>query len=292
MGKGIKLIGSAIGNCGRLNGCESAPYHVSNLLANSGGILLDSDIIAYTSGSHDVLAQREFFYKVARRSERAMEKNVFPIFIGGDHSCAIGSWSGVASYLQKNDQELGLIWIDAHLDAHRPDTSESGNLHGMPVSHLLGHGHKELTSIMTSLPKLKPENIVYFGIRSFEAPEEEFLQKLGVRIYYDDMLNNENFISTFVSEFDRLAKLTNGNVGISLDLDGLNPQEIIAVGTPVDNGIKSGTFFECMEQIDAKNLIAFEIAEYNPSLDKDNSSMKYMLELIKLIISKVYYAEK
>ena len=85
-----------------------------------------------------------FFIKVAHRAERAITKGVFPIFIGGDHSCAIGSWSGIAYNLQKQDKELALIWIDAHMDAHRPETSETGNLHGMPVAHLLGHGHKEL----------------------------------------------------------------------------------------------------------------------------------------------------
>jgi arginase len=262
MTKRIKLIGSAIGNCGRLNGCESSPYQISNSLANTEGILLDSDVVAYSGGSHDVLAQREFFIKVAHRAERAVTKGVFPIFIGGDHSCAIGSWSGIAYNLQKQDKELALIWIDAHMDAHRPETSETGNLHGMPVAHLLGHGHRELTSILTAMPKLKPENIV---------------------------LNNETFEAEFLSEFERLAKLSNGNVGISLDLDGLDPIEIAAVGTPVDDGIGSGVFFDAMSKINVNDLIAFEIAEYNPSLDKDHKSMHYMLQLLKLLVSRIRY---
>lgn len=286
----IKFIGSAIGNCGRLNGCESSPYQVSNKLANTEGVLIDSDIIAYDGGSHDVLAQREFFTRVANRAERAIEKGVFPIFIGGDHSCAIGSWSGVADNLQKHGKELALIWIDAHMDAHRPETSETGNLHGMPVSHLLGHGHRELTSVMSANPKLKPENIVYFGIRSYEKPEEDFLNSLGIKIYYQDMLSDDNFVELFLQEYNKLAQQTNGNVGISLDLDGLDPKELIAVGTPVDNGISSAKFDEAIEKIDIKHLVGFEIAEYNPSLDKDGSSIKYMLNLIKLLISRVKYA--
>ncbi|MBX9866178.1 MAG: arginase [Burkholderiales bacterium] len=291
MAQRIKLIGSAIGNCGRLNGCESSPYQISNSLANSEGILIDADVVAYTGGSHDVLAQREFFIKVAHRAERAITKNVFPIFIGGDHSCAIGSWSGVAYNLQKKNQELGLIWIDAHMDSHRPETSETGNLHGMPVSHLLGYGHKELTSILSAMPKLKPENLVFFGIRSFEKPEEDFLQSLGVKIYYQDMLSDENFEALFLEEYNRLALQTNGNVGISLDLDGLDPKEIAAVGTPVANGIDSRIFLETMDKIDTKHLIGFEIGEYNPSLDKDHRSMHYMLELLKSLIAKVRYAD-
>lgn len=289
MTKRIKLIGSAIGNCGRLNGCESSPYQISNSLANTEGILLDSDVVAYSGGSHDVLAQREFFIKVAHRAERAITKGVFPIFIGGDHSCAIGSWSGIAYNLQKQNKELALIWIDAHMDAHRPETSETGNLHGMPVAHLLGHGHKELTSILTAMPKLKPENIVYFGIRSFEKPEEDFLQSLGVKIYYQHMLNNQTFEAAFLAEFERLAQLSGGNVGISLDLDGLDPVEIAAVGTPVDDGIGSGVFFDAISKINIDDLIAFEIAEYNPSLDKDHRSMHYMLQLLKLLVSRIRY---
>ena len=291
MAQRIKLIGSAIGNCGRLNGCESSPYQISNSLANSEGILIDADVVAYTGGSHDVLAQREFFIKVAHRAERAITKNVFPIFIGGDHSCAIGSWSGVAYNLQKKNQELGLIWIDAHMDSHRPETSETGNLHGMPVSHLLGYGHKELTSILSAMPKLKPENLVFFGIRSFEKPEEDFLQSLGVKIYYQDMLSDENFEELFLEEYNRLALQTNGNVGISLDLDGLDPKDIAAVGTPVANGIDSRIFLETMNKLDTKHLIGFEIGEYNPSLDKDHRSMHYMLELLKALIAKVRYAD-
>ncbi|RTK99074.1 MAG: arginase [Proteobacteria bacterium] len=285
----IKLIGSAIGNCGRLNGCESSPYQISNTLANTEGVLLDSDVVAYTGGSHDVLAQREFFVRVAHRAERAITKRVFPIFIGGDHSCAIGSWSGIAYNLERQKKDLALIWIDAHMDAHRPETSETGNLHGMPVAHLLGHGHKELTSILSATPKLKPENVVYFGIRSFEKPEEDFLQSLGVKIYYQDMLSDDNFVELFLQEYNRLAQQTNGNVGISLDLDGLDPNEIKAVGTPVENGISTRKFTEAIEKIDVHNLVGFEIAEYNPSLDKDGSSMKYMLELLKLVIARIRY---
>lgn len=282
----IKLIGSAIGNCGRLNGCESAPYQISNALANQQGILINSDVVAYTGSTHDVLEQRDFFLSVARRANRAIEKNIFPIFIGGDHSCAIGAWSGVASKLEENQQELGLIWIDAHLDAHQPDNSETGNLHGMPVAHLLGYGHPELTHILSKKAKIKPENIVYFGIRSFEKSEEDFLKELGVKIYYQDMLENNNFVEVFLSEFNSLALKTNGNVGISLDLDGLDPTQIKAVGTPVDNGIAPENILSILELIDIDNLIAFEIAEYNPSLD-DGCTIKYVMRLLKHLIGLV-----
>jgi arginase len=105
------------------------------------------------------------------------------------------------------------------------------------------------------------------------------------------MLSDENFEELFLEEYNRLALQTNGNVGISLDLDGLDPKEIAAVGTPVANGIDSRIFLETMNKIDTKHLIGFEIGEYNPSLDKDHRSMHYMLELLKSLIAKVRYAD-
>ncbi len=283
----IKLIGSAIGNCGRLDGCEAAPHHLSNALSHNPSTVLDTDIISYSGSSHDVVAQQEFFIRVAKCAYDTLGKHHFPIFMGGDHSCAIGSWSGVATYLEEQQQELGLIWIDAHLDAHRPQTSDSGNLHGMPVAHLLGYGHSQLSSILSSNPKLNPQNLVYFGIRSFEAAEVELLKELGVKIYYQHHLNDQNFSALFLEEYQRLAQQTRNNVGISLDLDGLDPRDLVAVGTPVADGIRSSLFLSTMMQIDIKSLIGFEIAEYNPSLDQNNQSLNYIIEIIQLIISRL-----
>lgn len=284
MKRKVKFIGSAIGNCGRISGCESAPYEIVNYVNKQLNQLFVAEIVNYAGESHDVQEQQNFFVTIANKVKDTLDDNEFPILLGGDHSCAIGSWSGVASKLQEENKNLSLIWIDAHMDAHRPDTSDSGNLHGMPVAHLLGSGYQEFTSILTKTPKLKPENIVYFGIRSFEKPEEDYLKNLGVKIYYQHMLNDDNFQELFLTEYKRLSEC--GKVGISLDLDGLDPKNIAAVGTPESFGIDSQIFLEVMQKIDLDKLVAFEIAEYNPKLDKNNETMNYILELIKSLIKK------
>ncbi|MCL4122141.1 UNVERIFIED_CONTAM: hypothetical protein GTU68_014212 [Idotea baltica] len=212
-----------------------------------------------------------------------LDENKFPLVLGGDHSCAMATWSGVHNYLKKQNNELGLIWIDAHLDSHRPETSDTGNIHGMPVAHLLGYGHDELKKILNDEPKLKPENIVFFGIRSYEAPEKELLDSLGVKIYYQEDLNTKNFEKIFLEEFARLEKITNGNVGISFDLDGLDPTNLDAVGTPVEDGIDPIVFYNTIRQINFDSLVCFEIAEYNPLLDKTKVSLEYMQNLLRLV---------
>jgi arginase len=279
----FKLIGSAIGNCGQILGCEAAPGIICAQLATTNDSIIHSEIVTYTGGNRDVIAQQEFFTQIAQKAHHTLATGLFPLFIGGDHSCAIGSWSGIATYLEQQQQDLGLIWIDAHLDAHQPHTSPSGNLHGMPAAHLLGYGYRELISILSSTPKIKPENLVYFGIRSFEAAEQDLLQQLGVRIYYQQQLKPNQFKVAFLNEYQRLAKPTKNKVGISLDLDGLDPRAIAAVGTPVAQGINSNILLNALAQINIKDLIGFEIAEYNPRLDSENKTLNYILNLIKLL---------
>ena len=282
----IKVIGSAIGNAGRKIGCGRAPYTLLDTIKDTR---VDAEIMNYIGGRVEVQAMGKYFTKTAKKVSSVLSDKKFPLAVGGDHSCAIGVWSGVYNYLKKEDEnnELGLIWIDAHMDSHRPDTSDTGNIHGMPVAHLLGYGYEELKSILNKNPKLKPENIVFFGIRSYEKAEEEFLNELGVKIYYQKDLNSKNFEEKFLYEFERLANITNNNVGISFDLDGLDPEKLDAVGTPVDNGINPEVFYNTLEKIDFKKLICFEVAEYNPFLDKTNESLRYMERILRLVISRV-----
>lgn len=285
MTRKIKLIGNGIGNCGPIVGCEIAPYFIAAKLISQANILLDSEIFICHAKAHDIKAQQEFFTKTAKSVRRTLIKGEFPLMLGGDHACAIGTWSGVATYLEEQKQSLALIWVDAHMDAHTPDTSESGNLHGMPAAHLLGYGYKEFVSILSQNPKLKPENLVYFGVRSFENGEAKLLKKLGVKIYYQNMLNNDNFEQLFLSEVKRLSNKDDVKLGITLDMDGLDPKDIAAVDTPVADGISSQLFFETFKKIDFNQLIAFEISEYNPLLDTDDKSMAYVLTLIDFLVN-------
>ncbi|QIV96447.1 arginase [Allofrancisella inopinata] len=282
--KKVEAVGVAIGNAGRRVGCGRAPYVFLNAIKDRR---LDSQVINYIGGRTEVKTMAKYFTKVAEVISQKLNEGVFPLALGGDHSCAIATWSGVYDHLKKCGNELGLIWVDAHMDSHRPDTSETGNIHGMPVAHLLGYGYQEFKNILNKQPKLKPENIVFFGIRSYEPAEEEFLNSLGVKIYYQKDLNNQNFEQLFLSEFDRLAKATNGNVGISFDLDGLDPVKMDAVGTPVENGIQPEVFYETLAKLDYSQLICFEVAEYNPMLDKTGLSLEYLEKILRLVEGRI-----
>lgn len=283
--RNVKFIGSGIGNCGRINGCESAPYYLINALTKENNFV-DCCLYAYKGDNLDQNALRDYFIKVASHISFMLNKNTFPILIGGDHSCAIGSWSGVGDYTLSQGEELGLIWIDAHMDAHRPNTSITGNLHGMPVAHLLGQGYKELISILTKTPKIKPQNLIYFGVRSYEPEEKAFLEDLGIKIYYQDQLHEDNFADIFSQEFERLSHQVK-HIGISLDLDGLSASEFTAVGTPEKGGVSGKTFLKALEKLDLNKLIAFEIAEYNPNLDYDHTSLTFILQLVNYLKDKV-----
>ena len=280
----VEAIGVAIGNAGRKIGCGRAPYTFLNTLRDRR---IDAQIYNYIGGRVEVPTMQKYFTKVATKISQVLSENKFPLVLGGDHSCAIGTWSGVANHLNNFDNELGLIWVDAHMDSHRPDTSDTGNIHGMPVAHLLGYGYEEFTKILNDNPKLKPENIVFFGIRSYEPAEEEFLRELGVKVYFQKDLNSQNFEGLFLEEFDKLDKATNGNVGISFDLDGLDPVMMDAVGTPVENGIQPEVFYEALSKIDFEKLICFEVAEYNPMLDKTGMSLGYMEKILRLVEGRV-----
>ena len=168
--------------------------------------------------------------------------------------------------------EFGLIWIDAHMDAHTHATSHTGNIHGMPVAALLGHGDKGLTDIAFAGAKLKPENIVLIGIRCYEAGEADLLEQLGVKIFKMDEVKQIGFAACMDYALQKFAA-QNLDYGISLDLDGLDPKYIAATGTAVADGIDLDDLCNSLKsQIAIDKLIGMEIVEYNPTLDDKNFS--------------------
>lgn len=198
--------------------------------------------------------------------------------IGGDHSCAIGTWSGAASAI---DGDLGLIWIDAHMDSHTPETSYTQNIHGMPVAALLGHGHAKLTHILSSHAKLKPENICLLGIRSFENEEAELLKKCGVTVYTNKDIQQHGLETLLVRAYEKITRNTT-HFGFSIDLDGFDPEYAPGTGTPVAAGIDAHDFCRIVSRwSNDPKLIGFEIAEFNPHLEKDNITENTMAEIIR-----------
>ena len=205
--------------------------------------------------------------------------------IGGDHSCAIGTWSGAAYQLQKHGS-LGLIWIDAHMDSHTFVTSHSGALHGMPLACLLGYGDRRLTNILSKGPKITPHNICLVGVRSFETEEAQLLNRLGVKIIYMQEIKRYGLQNALVEALDIVTKDTAG-FGVSIDLDCIDPSDAPGVGTPELDGILSNDFLDALKIIpNQNNYLGIEIAELNPNLDQNNITAKLALDLFVTGIAK------
>jgi arginase len=216
---------------------------------------------------------------LAKTTQQLVKENKRFCVIGGDHSCAIGTWSGAVSALP-DTSELGLIWIDAHMDAHTPETSLTGNIHGMPVASLLGYGHKQLTDLLSKQIKIKPQNICLIGIRSYEADEEKLLNDLGVKIFFNtdvEALGVEEVMRQAIAHISQSAT----HLGISIDLDGLDPSDAPGVGTPVDKGINGQEFCASLAILNQhKNFIGYEVVEYNPHLDIEDKTASIMNDII------------
>ncbi|MFN8770686.1 MAG: arginase [Neisseriaceae bacterium] len=276
----ISLIGAAIDACANKRGAATTPDHIKNNIQQLG--LSFENIFDYHDDGHNLKKLENFFTQIANKTKMVLQENEFPIVIGGDHSCAIGTWSGITDHLKDINQNLGIIWIDAHMDAHTPESSITKNIHGMPVATLLGYGHKEFVNILNSSPKIRPENIVLLGVRSFEEAEVYLLQKLGVQVYYSHEINKEGFQNIFANVWNKLSKKVD-KVGFSIDLDGFDPKFAPGVSTSEPDGINFDEFVSSLSQIDFDKIIGMEIAEGNPIFDPAGITMKCITDIIATV---------
>lgn len=209
--------------------------------------------------------------RLAAEVEHTLSAGHFPLVVGGDHSCAIGTWSGVHRVLASTGP-LGLIWIDAHMDSHTFATTPSGQIHGMPLAVLLGHGEAALTAIEGTEAKLRPEHVCLIGVRSYEAGEAALLHRLGVRVFDMDEVRRRGLAAVFD---EALAIVRNGTAGfgVSVDLDALDPEEEPGVGTPVPGGLRRAELAEALSRMrDDPAFVAMEIVEYNPCRDRGHAT--------------------
>lgn len=222
---------------------------------------------------------RNLCIDLAKHVSDLVKKQQFFTVIGGDHSCAIGTWSGVYDAVHEKG-DIGLIWIDAHMDAHTPETSESGRIHGMPVAAILGYGYSTLTSILNFNPKIKPENLCLIGVRSFEQGEAELLKRLNVKIYFMEEVRQRGF-ETVMREAIALVTRNTVAYGLTLDLDGIDPVEAPGVDVPEADGIHVSDLRKGLSLVagDPK-LIGAEIVEFDPSRDENHKTEKLFISLI------------
>ena len=222
----------------------------------------------------------------AGKIERVMTKGHFPLVLGGDHSISVGTVSGIAGFARSKRKKLGLLWIDAHGDINTPETSPSGNIHGMPVASLLGEGPDELTSIGGSQPKVDPRNVALVGIRSLDEGEKVRLKRHGVQVHTMSDVDR-NGIHRIMKK--ALARVTDGTdyVHVSFDLDAVDPTVAPGVGTPVKGGLDYREAHLIMELLhDSGVMTSLEMVEVNPILDDRNASGAFAVELVQSAFGK------
>lgn len=286
----ISLIGYACDLGTSQPGTERGPEHVINSPhMNRISQLVNDYECFYPIGHATGLAALPFLHdinvRMATATEQLTKNGRHFVTLGGDHSSAIGTWSGASSGIAKRG-DLGLIWIDAHMDSHTLETTPSDNIHGMPLAVLLGHGDLSLTSVRTSAPKIRPEHVCLIGVRSFEAEEKNLLEHLNVRIFYMEEIIQRG-IETVLNEALTIATTGTAGFGISFDLDAIDPLEAPGVGTPAPNGLSSKKVFNALKAWNNHpQLVGLEIAEFNPSLDKNHQTEDIIFEIIETLFSK------
>ena len=214
--------------------------------------------------------------KLSSVVDNIIESGSFPLVLGGDHSIAIGTLAGVS----KHYNDLGVIWYDAHGDLNNVETSPSGNIHGMPLAVSIGIGHRDLVEIEGFTPKVKPENIVIIGARSLDDGEKKLIKEKGIKVYTMHEIDRLSMTTVMDETIDYLRKKTDG-VHLSLDLDGLDPQDAPGVGTPVIGGISYRESHLAMEMLaESKIITSAEFVEVNPILDDKNKTAAVAVALM------------
>ena len=217
--------------------------------------------------------------RVFNYADQLIKDSKLPICFGGDHSIAIGTISATAA----NYENLGVIWVDAHADINTEETSPTGNIHGMPLSFLLGHGREELAMIGEFAPKISASNIVYLGLRSVDSGEMLSISNLGIRAYYFEEIEERGLDVVLAETLDYLHDCE--NIHLSFDFDSMDPQVFSAVSTPVQKGFNQEEVMNIFDTLKSTNKVkAIDLVEYNRTKDQEGQSFDFALSLIKYLM--------
>jgi arginase len=225
-----------------------------------------------------VAAACQSIYEIGRQCVSQQE---FPIFLGGDHSISIGTVAAAAA----EDEEIGLIWVDAHGDFNVPESSPTGNIHGMPVAILVGQGNEKLVNIGYPGPKVHPTHIVQIGIRTLDPMERQRLNHSGVNVFTMRHLDELGMAAVARQALDRLRHLS--RIHVSLDMDSLDPAEVPGVGTPVPGGLTYREAHLLMEILgDSGRVSSMDVVEINPILDEGNKTAELAVGLVASLLGQ------
>lgn len=223
---------------------------------------------------------------LASKVETSLDNDEFPLVLGGDHSMAIGTIAGIANHCKKHKKRFGVIWIDAHADINTPDTSPSGNIHGMPVAVSLGYGPPELTKVGGDFTSLAPHQIAMIGLRSVDEGEAKLIKKLKIEAHTMSDLDKHG-VHRIIAKVLSSMRAKVDHLHVSFDLDSVDPAIAGGVGTPVPGGLTYREAHLIMEAVaESGYMSSFEIAEVNPILDNRNASAEFAADLIASSMGK------
>ncbi len=275
--RGVDMGPSAIRYARLKSGLEELGYTVEYL----GNVEPPIPELAYASEDlRHISAVRDVCAKVCERAGEMVSRDVFPVFLGGDHSISIGTVSGVAGA-----GRTGVIWLDAHADFNTHETSPSGNIHGMPLGVLAGHGHPDLMSIGGPDPSVCPEDVVIVGLRSVDREEQNLLREAGVRSYTMKEVDAYGVARVVRQALKELSHLD--RVHLSFDLDVMDPEVAPGVGTPVRGGLTYREAHLVMELINEAGIVtSLDVVEVNPILDSRNGTAELAVELVASLMGR------
>lgn len=274
--RGVDMGPSAM----RLANLEATLARLGILVEDAGNIPVPdlSGLSATIEARMNAIA--EVAADICERTANVIRRGVTPILLGGDHSLSAGSVAGTASAMADRHERVGLIWLDAHADINTPESSLTGNIHGMPVAHLLGLGDRRLTGVASVHPAVLPQHMAYVGLRDVDEAEKEHVRRLGIRAFTMRDIDERGLRAVMD---DAVATATAGTAGIHLscDIDWIDPGEAPGVGTPVPGGATLREAHLAMEIIhDSGALLAMDLVEINPILDRANHTAQLAAELV------------
>ena len=277
--RGVDMGPSAM----RVAGLEARLEALGHSVTDGGNIRVE---VAETraSGNKNAHYITEIAETCARTAEAViatLEEGGIPLVLGGDHSLAAGSISGVSEFYRRRGQKIGVIWIDAHSDINTPESSPSGNVHGMPLAALLGLGPEPLGNLFGYSPKMAPQNTVLIGVRDIDAAERENIRRAGVSEVYTMRDIDERGMRAVMDDAIRIATAGTAGFHLSLDMDFVDPKDAPGVGTAVRGGATYREAHLAMEMIcDSGKMVSMEAVEVNPVIDESNRTASLAVELI------------
>jgi arginase len=276
--RGVDMGPSAIRVAGLLDGLRALGFSVEDL----GNVFVPPPE-SRDPGDPKARFLKEILHacrEIAGTLDVHLDDDVRPVILGGDHSLAIGSVAGTSMWWKRRGHDIGLIWVDAHTDMNTPDTTPTGNIHGMPMAHLLGMGRPELVDVGGKGPKVNPENVVMIGIRSVDTLERELVKQSGVTVFTMRDVD-EMGIRRCMERAIQIAGHRTAGFHLSYDVDGVDALEAPGVGTPVRGGLTYREAHLIAEMAhDSGRLLAMDVTEVNPVEDTRNQTGRLAAELV------------